>query len=308
MNLLKTMLTVAIAVLCSFVIAQQGTYRLQPEDIIRLQVYNEEDLLMDMTIGPDGNISAPFVGIIRAEGKTTTELEAELTDAYKSRLGLKDPIVSISILRYRQIRATIGGAVPFPGTYELKPGDNIITLISRGGGQIQDRANLRRSMLRRKGSVELIPIDLFAMLVQGDMSQNYELRDGDQLEVPISSSNRIIVIGRVLSPGAYPYREPMTLMDAIALGRGEVEFRSKLSSVKVIRQLPGRPGEYISIECNLVRFMNNGDHAQNIMLKPGDIIEVPDSGNINFNQANAIASIVFILDRFGIALPFAGRR
>lgn len=304
MNSLKTLLIFAFVVLGALALGQQGTYRLQPQDVIRIQVYNEQDIMALLPIGPDGNISAPFVGTIRAEGKTTGELESELTEAYISRLGLRSPVVSVTIEQYRLIRATLGGAVPIPGIYEMKPGDNIVTLFSRGGGQMRDDStNLRRAMLKRKGSPEMIPIDLFAMLVNGDMSQNYELRDGDQLEVPKSDKNRIIVIGRVLAPGTYPYREPMTLMDAIAMGRGEIEFRSKLSGVKVIRQLPGRPGEYITIECNLVRFMNNGDHAQNIALMPGDIVEVPDSGNLNFNQVSSIANIVFILDRFGFKLP-----
>ena len=306
MSSLKTIWIVALLAL-SALSHGQGTYRLQPEDVIRIQVYNEQDIMAVLPIGPDGNLSAPFVGTIRAEGKTTGELEAELTEAYRSRLGLRDPIVSVTIEQYRQIRATIGGAVPMPGVYEMKPGDDIIALFARGGGRMRDNStDLRRCMLKRKDSSEMIPIDLYAMLSEGDLSQNYELRDGDQLEVAQSDSNRIIVIGRVQTPGTYPYKEPMSVMDAISLGRGEIDFRSKLSSVKVIRQLPGRPGEYVTIECNLVNFMNKGDHAQNIALKPGDIVEVPDSGNLNFSQVTSIANIVFILDRFGFKLPVLG--
>jgi hypothetical protein len=53
--------------------------------------------------------------------------------------------------------------------------------------------------------------------------------------------------------------------------------------------------------------MNNGESAQNVKLKPGDIVEVPDSGNINFQQITSIANILFILDRFGLKLsPLGG--
>ncbi len=301
---MKTVLTAGLAMLCASAFSQDGTYRLQPEDVIRIQVYNEQDILADVPVGRDGNISAPFVGIIMAEGKTTAELEAELAKAYSSRLGLLDPIVSVTIVQYRRILATISDAVRTPGTYEMRPGDTIITLYTRGGGELNDsRTNLRRATLRRKGSMERIPIDLYAMLRLGDTSQNYEIRDGDELIVPIEDRNRIIVWGRVPAPGAYPYREPMTVMDAIAMGRGEIEFRSKLSAIKIIRQIPGRPGEYLHIEANLVRFMNNGDSLQNIRLEPGDIVYVPDSGNVNFRQITSIANIMFILDRFGFNIP-----
>lgn len=308
MNLRKTLWSLLILSLFALSGAQQGTYRLQPDDIIRIQVYNQQDILAVVPVGPDGNIVAPFIGTIKAEGKTTGELEQELAEAYRTKLGIKDPIVSVSIDQYRRIRSTITGQVITPGVYDMKPGDSIITLYTRGGGQMQDNStDLRRARLRRKGSPELIPIDLYAMLVEGDMSQNYEVRDGDELIVPKEENNRVLLIGRVPTPGAYPYREQMTLMDAIALGRGELEFRSKLSAVKVFRAVPGRPGEWIQIEANLVRFLNNGDSAQNIKLRPGDIIEVPDSGNVNFAQITSIANILFILDRFGFRLtPLGG--
>ena len=292
----------------SFAQHSNGTYRLQPEDVVRILVYNQQDLAAVVIVGPNGNITAPFLGVIKAEGKTTTELEAELAGLYATKLGIRDPIVSVTMEAFRRIRATVTGQVVTPGVYDMRPGDTVITLFTRGGGKMRDNSSdLRRATLRRKDSVEQIPIDLEAMLTYGDMSQNYEVQDGDELIIPEEQNNRILVIGRVPAPGVYPYKESMTLMDAIALGRGEIEFRSKLSQVKVTRAIPGRPGEYMQIQADLVSFMRKGDSAQNIRLKPGDIVEVPDSGNINFSQVNSIANILFILDRFGFRLtPLGG--
>ena len=308
MKLLKSVLVSGLLALCACAWAQQETYRIQSEDILHILVYNQSDLVAQVIVSPDGNITAPFVGMVHAEGKTTTELEAELTELYKAKLGIKDPIVSVVIDAYRRIHATITGQMTLPGSYEMRPGDSILTLYTRGGGQLRDNsADLRRAFLRRKGSNELIPVDLFAMLTKGDMSQNYEVKDGDELVVPEETVNRVLVLGRVPNPGVYPYKEPMTLMDAIALGRGEIEFRSKLSAVRVIRQVPGRPGEFMQIEANLVRYIKNGDSAQNVKLQAGDLVYVPDSGNINFNQVSSIANILFILDRFGFKLtPLGG--
>ncbi len=309
MKSIKTVLIAGLLALTALSFGQQtATYRLQPEDVIRIVVYNQADLVALIVIGPDGNFSAPFLGTIKAEGKTTGELEVELAELYKTKLGIKEPIVSVLIEGYRKIRATIAGQVVQPGTYEMRPGDSLLTLYTRGGGQMRDNSSdLRRATLRRKGTSEQIPIDLYSMLMNGDTSQNYEIKDGDELIIPEEQNNRIIIIGRVPSPGVYPWKESMTLMDAIAMGRGEIEFRSKLSAVTVTRAVPGRPGEYMQIEANLVRFMNNGDSAQNIRLKPGDIVEVPDSGNINFSQVTSIANILFILDRFGFRFtPLGG--
>ena len=81
--------------LLSALSAAQGTYRLQQDDLIRIQVYNELDIVALVPVGPDGYVSAPFVGALEAEGFTTAELEEKLAKAYAERLGLKDPIVSV---------------------------------------------------------------------------------------------------------------------------------------------------------------------------------------------------------------------
>lgn len=297
--------TTAMMTLC-IALAQDGTYRLQPEDVLRLRVREEEDLTAIVQVGRDGNITAPFVGIVRAQGKTTTELEAELRDLYMERLGLRDPLISITIEQFRQIRATISGFVPRPGIYDFRPGDTILTLYTQGGGQMGDgRSDLRRASLRRKDSAEAIPIDLYALVSYGDLSQNYEIRDGDQLVIPEQTRNAVLVLGKVAQPGPILYSEDMTLMDAITLARGEIPYQSKFSEIMVIRQLPGRPGDYLRIRCNFVDFIRKGDGSQNIALQPGDLVYVPDAGNINFNQVNAIANLVFILDRFGLKItPF----
>jgi polysaccharide export outer membrane protein len=292
--------------------AQNGTYRLQPEDIIRIAVYNEQQVQAIVPVGKDGNISAPFLGIIRAAGKTTSELEADLAAEYVRRLRLRDPKVSVTIERFRVIRASVGGFVNRPGVFEVRPTDTILTLLNNGGGPVQDgRADLRRATLVRGGSREMIPIDLFAMLIKGDTSQNYVLQDGDQLTVPEETRNRILVLGAVLQPGTYPFKEPMSVMDAISMARGEIRYRSKFSAITIIRERPGMPGQYMRIPVNLVAFLARGDAAQNVALQPGDVVFVPETRTPDMQQISAVASSIanslFILDRFGIDILGLGR-
>lgn len=296
-----------IALVASVALAQDPTYRLQPEDILRIQIYNEQQVNAIVPVGKDGNISAPFVGLVRAAGKTTTELEADLAVEYTRKLRLRDPRISVTIERYRVMRASVGGLVNRPGVYEIRPTDTILSLLQNGGGPIQDgRADLRRATLRRAGSQEVIPIDLYSMLIKGDTSQNYILQDGDDLSIPEETRNRIMILGSIQRPGTYPYREPMTVMDAISLGGGEVRYRSMMSKTLVIRERAGMPGTYQRIETNVVRFMTKGDASQNIMLRPGDIVwipetKTPDGGQIG-TLANSLANALFILDRFGFRI------
>jgi polysaccharide biosynthesis/export protein len=289
MRVITTILVAITLVLSSFAqVASTNVYKIKPEDVLRIGVYNEPQGAVDVPVGADGNISAPYVGSLHVAGKTTDEVQRDLTILYKKNLKLRDPIVSVIIIKYRELRATIGGAIVRPGQYPIRPGDTLLDLLSLGGGQIQDVSDLRRATFHRAGSTELIPVDLYSMLVLGDRSQNYSVDDGDELNVPQETRNRILVQGAVSQPGAYPYREPMSLADAISQAHGELRTRSKLSEVYVFREKPGMPGNYTQIRCNFVRFIRNGDATQNIPLKPGDLVYVSETKTPDINQLSAI--------------------
>lgn len=298
-------IVITIGLLVQGALGQGTTYRLQPEDVLRIQIYNEAQVNSIVPIGKDGNISAPFIGIVRAQDKTTTELEADLVQEYIRKLRLRDPRISVTIERYRILRASVGGMVNRPGVYEIRPTDSLLTLLNNGGGPVQDgRADLRRATLRKAGSKEMIPIDLYAMLIRGDTSQNYTLEDGDELTVPEETRSRILVLGAVPRPGTYPYKEPMTLVDALSSGGGAIPYKSMLSKTIVIRERPGQPGSYVRIQANLAAFMAKGDAAQNLTLLPGDVVFIPDTKTPDPERISqlisGIANSLYILDRFGL--------
>ena len=284
----------------------QEAYRLQPEDIIRIQVFDENQILAVIPVGKDGNVSAPFVGVVRAEGLTTSELEAILAREYQRVLRIREPRVSVTIERFREIRASVTGMVNRPGTFPIRPTDDVLTLLALGGNAIFERADLRRAKLQRSGSRELIPIDLYAMLTFGDLSQNYVLQDGDILSIPEDKFNVVNVLGAVQQPFSFPFREGMTLVDAIAQARGEIQYRSAFSKILIYRENKGAPGTYTIIKANLSQFFAKGDSSQNIKLAKGDIVFVPESNTPDYNRIGSIASsaanFIFILQRFGIKI------
>jgi polysaccharide export outer membrane protein len=260
--------------------AQDSTYKLQVQDVIRIQVLEvyASQINSVVPIGRDGNVSAPFVGMVRAAGRTTNELEFELAQLYEEKLKIRNPHVSVTIEQFRSIQASINGMVTTPGVYDFRPGDTVMTLISKAAGVNTDRAEMRHATLRHKNSRELIPIDLHAMLYLQDMSQNYDLQDGDELNIPEDTQNRILVLGAITAPGPYPFKEPMRLSDAIALAKGPIPVRSMLSKVMIIRQQPGHPGQFLRLRANFVRFVRSGDNSQNLELHAGDMIYVAETG------------------------------
>lgn len=292
------MFALLVACVCAFGQTPPEPYKLRPDDIVRIQIYNEPQVNAEVPIGKDGSLTAPFLEPMQVEGMTVAELQIELAKAYTRRLRLRDPKVSVMIVRYRTVRASVGGWVNRPGVYDLRPGDTVITLLNFGGGVVTDRADLRRATLRKANSSELIPVDLFAILNRADTTQNYIVEDGDSLNIP-EANNRILVIGQVPRPNSYFYKEPMTVQDALAQAGGEIPTRSWLSRTLVIRERSGMPGVYDRIQVDIVRFIRNGDSAQNIQLQPGDIVYVPETKTPDIDRlSRIIGSIAFFGDTF----------
>src|SRR5579862_9403126 len=271
-----------------------STYLIRKDDVLRIQVYGEQQATAEVTVGEDGYISAPFVGMVRAEGRSTDDLVTELTKLYMERLRLRDPKVAVTFSHYAPQRAWVGGAVGHPGEFEFRPGDTILNLIHQAGDPVDGLANQHRAVLQRKGIDERIPIDLFNILRRGDLTQNYALKDGDILEVPSDTRNQVQVMGYIQKPGPLPYREPMTLADAIAGAGGEIQGKSMMSHIVIMREVPASPGTFLQIRPNFVAY-EHGDASQNVEIQAHDFIFVPATNTPDLAAiTNAVSSIFYV--------------
>ncbi|MBP9614795.1 MAG: polysaccharide export protein [Thiopseudomonas sp.] len=165
-SLLATLLSVTASVQAE---EMQGnaTYRLSSGDIIRINVFGEPDLSFEETRLTDaGTFSYPFVGEVKAQGKTAVELAQILTEALRGDY-LVDPRVSISVLEYREFY--ISGEVKQPGGYKYQPGLNLRRAIALAGG-LTERASTNRITVVRDQSTDRKPerIALDSPVLPGD--------------------------------------------------------------------------------------------------------------------------------------------
>ena len=89
----------------------------------------------------------------------------------------------------------------------------------------------------------------------------------------VSTFSQVRVIGQVVTPQAIPYREGMTVMDAILAVGGLGPFAAG-NRGKLVRNVDGKPTE---IRVEIEDLVNKGDLSQNLLLRPGDVIVVPES-------------------------------
>ncbi len=298
-------LAVMLACLVPAALAQVSVsaYKIKPHDVISISVYNEGQInQVTQEVTPDGRISAPFARLIEVAGKTPDDIQAELIEIYKTVLHLKDPKVAVIIVRFSPIRASVSGQVFNPGTYEdFRPADDLMMLLSRGGGaNLNQKANLKRAMLTRRNSNEVIPIDLDALLHKGDTSQNYKLEDGDSLFVPQIEEPFVKIQGAVQRPGVYEYPAigRYRLSDVISMAGGGIRTLTKFSDVLIIRRSPLNPTAPVFMKANYVRLIRNHDYTQDIELKPGDLVYVSETKTPDAAQLGQILNTFFIVDRF----------
>jgi polysaccharide export outer membrane protein len=141
--------------------------RFQGGEKIRINVYGEPTLSGDYDIDPNGVVSLPLAGTVRAVGLTQPEFEQELAKKFKSEY-LKNPKVTVTILQFRPIY--IVGEIAKPGEFPYKPGLNILTAMALAGGGTY-RANRNYVLIQHIGETNTkeYPQSATTMILPGDL-------------------------------------------------------------------------------------------------------------------------------------------
>ena len=261
-------------------------YKIGPEDLIEISVFEEEKLNKTVRVSSQGNISLPLLGILRVKGLTANELEKEIRDLLAEKY-FQDPHVSIFIKEYRNQRISVIGAVDKPGPYDVTGQKTILDVLGMAGG-LKEEAGPLLFLIRpphpedegfkgKEDSQTMKPgtfvIDLEELLVKGDLTLNLPLNHGDVINVPVSG--KIFVGGEVRSPGGFPMRgKKLTVSQAIALAGG-LKSEAAGSNTKIFRYLEKGTGKEI-ISVNVYSIQKG--QAEDVYLKENDIIMVPRSG------------------------------
>jgi polysaccharide export outer membrane protein len=91
--------------------------------------------------------------------------------------------------------------------------------------------------------------------------------------IPASAFSQVKVIGQVLHPQAVPYRNGMTVLDAVLAVGGLSQFAAG-NRAHVVRTVNGKSTEF---KVKLEALVNDGDMKQNLLLQPGDVLVVPET-------------------------------
>jgi polysaccharide export outer membrane protein len=109
------------------------SYTIGPADVLEISVFKVPELSKTVQVADTGTINFPLVGEVPAAGKTTQQLERDLT----AKLGdkyLQNPQVTVMISQNNSQRVTIQGAIATPGVYPIKGETTLLELVAVAGG------------------------------------------------------------------------------------------------------------------------------------------------------------------------------
>jgi polysaccharide biosynthesis/export protein len=234
-------------------------YALDVGDVVSIQVEDHPELSIDTVVRPDGMLTAPLLGDLKAGGVTPDALRAALRTGYTSRVPA--PVITV-----------------FVKSAQAKLNEFFTTLMSN------DEGATRKLAVRPDGliSLPLLGEVMLAGRTVGEMQTELATRYRAifryidiSINVASSYEHRITVLGEVAHPGIFPLAGSLSLPQALALAGGYLET-AQPKAVYVIRRNPDSSYVGFKIDANPKKPVTG--MGAGIVLLPRDIIVVPKSG------------------------------
>jgi polysaccharide export outer membrane protein len=184
--MVKLLAIIICAVLSSAALAEDGGYVLNPGDMLGISVWKEEGLEREVMVLPDGTISFPLAGQMMAAGRTTSQLESELTE--RLTRFVPDAVVTVFVVNTAGNKIYVLGQVNKPGEYQVIRPINVMQALSLAGGLTAFASEDDIKILRQvEGRETALPFDYSDVQAGESLEMNVILQSGDVIVVPSSS-------------------------------------------------------------------------------------------------------------------------
>ena len=159
-------------------------YVIGAEDILSINVWKEQEMSRQVPVRPDGMISLPLLGDVKASGLTPLQLQDLLTTDLKKYIS--DPQVTVIVTQVNSLSFNVVGEVLKPGYYPLTRRMTVLDAIAMAGG-FRDFAKVKKIYVLRTdadGKQVRLPFNYRNVIKGKNSSQNIELQPRDTLVVP----------------------------------------------------------------------------------------------------------------------------
>jgi len=159
------------------------TYKIGAQDVLRIDVWREDQLTRTVPVRPDGKITLPLLNDVQAVGLTPMELGGVIAEGLKKFI--TNPQVTVSVTEINSRRIYVNGEVNKSGAYQMLPHMNVLQALSGSGGFTAFARIKSIYILRTKdGKPVKIPFNYKEAISGKNPEQNIELEPGDVIVVP----------------------------------------------------------------------------------------------------------------------------
>lgn len=190
-------------------------YVLGPGDVVRVQLFGNQNETLNLSVTRDGAVNFPKLGPIQVAGLSIDDARAVIDRRVSKELIGVQTNITMGPLRGMQV--FLLGDARQPGAYSVNGLATITNALLAGGG-IATTGSLRKIELKRAGRT-VQRIDLYDFLLRGDSSRDVRLQAGDAVFIP-AVGPRISVAGAVTRPAVYEMLGGLSIKEALQLAGG----------------------------------------------------------------------------------------
>jgi polysaccharide export outer membrane protein len=160
------------------------SYVIGAEDVLSIYVWKEPEMSKSVPVRPDGMISLPLIGEVKAAGYTPVQLQGVLADSMKKYVS--EPQVTVIVEKVASLSFNMVGEISKPGYYPLTRRMTVLDAIALAGG-FKDFAKTKKVYILRtssNGAEQRIPFNYNEVIKGKNPQQNIELQPRDTIVVP----------------------------------------------------------------------------------------------------------------------------
>lgn len=280
------------------------SYLIGPGDQLVLIITGEVELAHELVVTREGFLLVPDVGRISVANLTMADLRIllrdRLADSY-SGITRGTTSVDVTITELRTIQIYVTGEVAQAGAYQLASVATVTNALYAAGGPTV-LGSLREIKLRRGRSGDEVSLDLYPYLLDGDVSGDVILEQGDVVFVPLRG-RQVQLRGSVGRPALYELDADDDLIDVLSEAQGFAPEanRQRMTIHRVVRPSDRGPGssDRIAIDLGLTPSKDPGEpgHVGGVLIPPvglqdGDSIVVDQVADLRDSYYVSIVGMV----------------
>jgi polysaccharide export outer membrane protein len=220
----------------------QPEYLLAPGDILKISVFKNPDLSLDVRVSESGSIGYPLIGSVPLKGLTLPAAESKISQMLRDGGFVVNPQVNILLTEGFGNLVSVIGEVNKSGRYSVDAaGGHVTGMLAAAGGIATTGGEVVTVSGMRNGKSFRRDLDIVKMASTGNQADDIELYGGDTLYV--TRAPMFYIYGQVQKPGQYRLEPGMTVIQALATGGGVTGKGTQRGIVRHRRDLNGKVKE-----------------------------------------------------------------